>query len=74
MASPDKQNDAEIGDRDGDEKYEMEESTNPSGGLLAKPREENPPEKKAGRASFFLWIIVNTLATIAIVCSFSGLC
>lgn len=60
-------NDLEAGERERDEldKYEMEES---SEGLLAKPQPENPSEKKkAGRASFFFWIAVNTLATIAIV-------
>ena len=58
--------DLESGDRDVDN-YEMDGGVNSAEGLLPKPQQENPPEKKAGRASFFFWIAVNTLATIAIV-------
>jgi len=63
MAQP---KDLESVDQDMDN-YGMGGGVNSSAGLLVKPQQENPPEEKAGRASFFLWIAVNTLATIAIV-------
>lgn len=66
MASSAQPKDLESGDRDVDN-YEMDGEVNSSEGLLAKPQQENPLEKKAGRAVFFFWIAVNTLATIAIV-------
>ena len=66
MASSAQPKDLESGSRDVDN-YEMDGGANASEGLLGKPQQENPPEKKAGRASFFFWIAVNTLATIAIV-------
>lgn len=57
------------------EKFELEEKPSSSGSLLSEQSHREggvsttaQPEKETGRVSLLFWIVVNTLATIAIVC------